>query len=63
MPKLQGGVFGDALKVLIAGQHLQAMTHAQLRQKRVDSPYLNTMASACVAKQRSFCVIGSIGNE
>jgi hypothetical protein len=39
------------------------VARASLCQKRIDGPYLNTMTSACVAKQRSFRVVRSIGDD
>ncbi len=52
-----------SLKIPIARQHPQTVANAQLRQNRVDSPNLNAIATACIAKRSRFDMIRPVRDE
>lgn len=62
-PKLQRGPTGDALEIIVGGQHREVMADANLRQQGIDRSNLNPRAPAAVSQLGRLDVIVSIWDD
>jgi hypothetical protein len=56
-PKAKGGEVSDPSKIVVACQHRQVMSNAQLRQKGIDRSDLHTLPAASVPQTRRLNMI------
>ena len=63
LPEAQGAMVRDALEVIVAGEHQQVMTDAQLSKERIDCAYLYAMAPTSIAQFRRINVILSVWHQ
>jgi hypothetical protein len=63
LPEAQGAMVRDALEDIVAGEHQQVMTDAQLSKERIDCAYLYAMAPTSIAQFRRINVILSVWHQ